>query len=120
MTVQGKDNGIYLNKWNGAGWAGWVAPAGGATLSGPGVIVSGDALYLMVHGTDNGIYWCSGTWGVSWSAWTKLSGATLSFPMLAWEKSLHVFFVSFCAGVGLQDCQRTATKAGSEFVAPLS
>ena len=83
MTVQGKNNRIYLNKWNGAGWAGWVAPAGGATLSGPGVIVVGGELYFMVRGLDNSIYWASGTWGGSWSAWTKLTGATSSSPTLA-------------------------------------
>jgi kumamolisin len=83
LTVGGTDNGIYLNRWNGAGWAGWVAPAGGATQNGPALLVSGGKLYLTVRGMDNGIYCTAGAWGGSWSAWTRLTGATSSSPTLA-------------------------------------
>jgi len=91
LAVEGTDHGIYWNELVGvwgygpASWSGWAKlPAGGTTLSGPALTIASDEVAFMVQGTNNGIYWCRGTWGGSWSTWERLPGATLSSPALVY------------------------------------
>jgi hypothetical protein len=81
IIVRGMDDGIYhqevyLPTMNYLGWAN----IGGSTPSIPALTSnykeSGDdhLLYLVVRGSDNGIYLRS--YDGSWSSWTKLSGST--------------------------------------------
>jgi len=80
--VQGINNRIYLNRFNGVSWSGWSeVPGGGLTPSEPEAVVFKNALYLFVRGTNSRIY-LNRFNGVSWSGWSEVPGGglTLSGP----------------------------------------
>jgi hypothetical protein len=81
------------NKDNHKGSSGWVKlPGGGLTLSGPATCVFGKRLYMMVRGTDNGIYINSLLNG-NWSGWSNVTGATPSQGTLAtFDGSLYALY----------------------------
>ena len=95
--VQGTDNGIYHKAFTSAAWSNsWDSPIG-ATSSKPAAafyfthvcldpscVTYDDQFYLflVVRGTDNGVYFSSFFIGGGWGVWVNLSGATLSAPTL--------------------------------------
>jgi hypothetical protein len=81
MVVRGTDNGIYHNRFNGAGWVGWVLLPG-STPDAPALASNGGMLELVVRGTDNGIYHNRFN-GAGWAGWSALPGATSDTPALA-------------------------------------
>jgi hypothetical protein len=88
LTVQGTDNAIYCNAWNGAGWSGWTCLRTGFPVSSPGATVVGEQLQLTVRNTEAGedldTLWL-GTFDLTteaFSGWAWLSGSTPSAPTL--------------------------------------
>ena len=69
----------------------------GTTPSQPVLCDNEDDLYLVVRGSDNGIY--SSTFDGSWSSWTKLPGATTQSPGAAiYDNELWVCVTGMSAG----------------------
>jgi hypothetical protein len=89
MLLRGTDNGIYHNRFDGAGWLGW-AQLPGATADTPTVIANGAFLDLVVRGLDGSIYHNRFDW-TTWRGWTQLPGATADVPALAaTDDALHL------------------------------
>jgi len=100
VVVRGTDNGIYYKRFvlpDGPWDSSWTN-VGGATLSTPALAayigtVGFECVYLVVRGTDNGIYckyWTSSGWIASWS---KVPGATNDIPAIctgAYTGLLHL------------------------------
>jgi hypothetical protein len=80
LAVRGIDNGIYVNRFNGAAWLGWTQLPG-ATLDSPALAVNGNMLELVVHGSDNAIYHNRFD-GASWLGWVQIPIAAADAPAL--------------------------------------
>jgi hypothetical protein len=86
-VVRGTDNHLYWNSYNSVpSWGSWQS-LGGATLSPPGIceVLGFGEVWVVVRGTDNGIYlkyWYAGTW----SGWISPTGggATIDQPACAY------------------------------------
>ena len=77
-------------------WQGWSLMTG-TTPSQPVLSDDEEKVYLVVHGSDNGIY--SSTYDGSWNSWTKQPGATLQSPGAAvYEGELWVCVTGITTG----------------------
>ena len=93
LAVRGNGNGIYygyvtLSTKIFSGWS----RLSGSTSSPPALAAGSDCtLYLLVRGSDDGIYLRTLPNGGSWSGWQKLPGKTVDGPTVAVVESvLHV------------------------------
>jgi hypothetical protein len=96
LFVRGTDNGIYHKAYTSGTWSSsWDKAPSGSTLDAPAAALftlvtgcpsclEGDTLYVVVRGTDSGVYY--NLYGIStpgWGAgWTSLSGSTKGTPMI--------------------------------------
>jgi hypothetical protein len=90
-VVRGTDNGIYSSAYNPnpppfGTWTSWVSLSG-STPSPPGIcdVAGFGTVWLVVRGTDNGIYLKPYTTGTGWYAsWIPVAGATIDTPACAY------------------------------------
>lgn len=84
LTVRGSDNGIYLNKWNGATWLGFTAAPSGSTSKSPAIAVYENTLHIVVTSMDGSSLWYNAmnlntnTMGT----WTPMAGSSPSAPTM--------------------------------------
>jgi len=84
LVIRGLDNHIWYMSWNGTDWGEWNVVPSGATCDGPAATVLGDDLHVVVRGINTTTLWhyyMSLSTG-DHSAWTIISGGTLSAPTL--------------------------------------
>jgi len=98
FAVRGSNNKIYygyIDKNDGE-FSGWLE-VGGYTPSSPALTINRDtgALYMVVRGMDNGIYYNVYENGV-WSGWSRLPGKTSAGPAAAFiNNKLHIVVRGF-------------------------
>ncbi len=82
LVVRGSDNSIYINRYLGSAWQGWVALPDGSTFESPAATVIGDRLCVIVVGMDGVTLWQSNLDlnSNSFSGWSWISGTTPSKP----------------------------------------
>ncbi len=84
VSSRGRDDQIYLKRWNGYSWSGWDS-LGGSAVGGPALTYhyqSGQGwLYKVYHtGTDGAVYQKDYLVGSGWGNWTSLGGVETSSP----------------------------------------
>jgi hypothetical protein len=81
LVVRGMDNRIYCRPYadSGDSWGLWSVLHPGATIDGPGAMVCGSRLYVVVRGSDGNSLWFWDSSGI----WSPISGSTPSAPTLA-------------------------------------
>ena len=88
LVVQGCNNRIYYNLFNGT-WLGWKALPSGSTIDAPAAAFLNGKLHIVVRGTDGKSIWYTQvdpSTGAT-SVWTTLSGSTPSAPYLTTDGS---------------------------------
>jgi glucose/arabinose dehydrogenase len=84
LFVRTADNRLWQRTVAGGGTGTWsTLPIGGASLNGPGAVVTaGDVVHLVVRGTNGAVYHATRR-GTTWSSWESLGGAILGTPAVA-------------------------------------
>ncbi len=84
LVVRGTDFVIWLNKFNGVSWEGWLANPSGTTPATPAATVSGNELHVVVIGMDGASLWHTSMNVLTsmFLSWTPLTGSTSSPPTL--------------------------------------
>ena len=84
LVVRGGNNRIYYNVYSNGSWLGWKALPSGSTIDAPAAAVLGNALHIVVRGSDGASIWHS--WidpsTGEFSGWRRLPGSTPSAPYM--------------------------------------